>query len=205
MRTCPQSDNPNEKWCPGHKSFLNRSEFGKDKNQSSGLNYRCRQCHNKASRVYKATYRRKQGIPVKTDKHGMTDTPEYSSWAGAKARCANPKINCWSRYGGRGISMCREWMDSFLAFYLWMGPRPSPEHSIDRIDNDGNYEPGNVRWATLSEQINNTHRSKKYRESDNPNEKWCTGHKAFLDRSEFGKDKYQLSGLTYKCRQCLNQ
>jgi len=79
VRTVPQSDNPNEKWCPVHKAFFDRSKFGKDKYQPSGLTYRCRQCHNKAHRVYKQRYRRRHRIPVKKHKHGMEGTPEYKS------------------------------------------------------------------------------------------------------------------------------
>jgi len=87
--------------------------------------------------------------------HGMTKRPEYLAWMNAKSRCNNPKNKAWSYYGGRGISMCEEWVDDFLSFYEHVGPKPSPEHSLDRIDNDGNYEPGNLRWATKKEQSAN--------------------------------------------------
>lgn len=82
----------------------------------------------------------------------MTDKPEYLAWREMKVRCYRETNVQFEDYGGRGISVCREWRDSFLAFFNHIGPRPSHGHSLDRIDNDGNYEPGNVRWATKVEQ-----------------------------------------------------
>jgi hypothetical protein len=87
-------------------------------------------------------------------------SPEYTSWKGMKERCFNPNRPKWKHYGARGIRVCPEWVSSFDAFYSHVGPRPSPKHSIDRIDVDGHYEPGNVRWATSSEQIRNRRRRK---------------------------------------------
>ena len=82
------------------------------------------------------------------------DMPEYRSWMAARNRCFNPKATDYHNYGGRGISMCSRWND-FDAFVTDVGKRPSRKHSLDRIDNDGNYEPGNCRWATHIEQQRN--------------------------------------------------
>ncbi|MHC4162547.1 MAG: helix-turn-helix domain-containing protein [Planctomycetota bacterium] len=81
-------------------------------------------------------------------------TAEYVSWKHAIDRCENRDSKDWPRYGGRGIRVCERW-HSFEKFLADMGRRPSPKHSIDRINNDGHYEPGNCRWATKSEQAKN--------------------------------------------------
>lgn len=92
--------------------------------------------------------------------HGQSKTgkrsPEYGVWCNIKTRCYNPKAEERHRYGGRGIRMFPAWKFDFSAFFAYVGKRPSPRHSLDRIDNDGNYEPGNVKWATKEEQARNT-------------------------------------------------
>lgn len=91
--------------------------------------------------------------------HGMTNSDEYKNWSDMKKRCSSKKSKRYARYGGRGISVCDRWANDFMAFYEDMGPRPSKGHEIDRINNDGNYEPGNCRWATKSENMMNTGRA----------------------------------------------
>lgn len=82
-------------------------------------------------------------------------TVEYTAWVNMIARCHNRRASSYPRYGGRGIVVCERWRASFLDFLADLGRRPSSEHSLDRIDCDGNYEPGNCRWATETEQQRN--------------------------------------------------
>jgi len=83
-------------------------------------------------------------------KHGRTNSKEYRTWKGIKQRCLDPKSDHYSNYGARGITINEKWINNFQAFYDYIGPAPSSSHSIDRIDNDGNYEPGNVRWEVYA-------------------------------------------------------
>lgn len=90
-------------------------------------------------------------------KHGLYGTPTYKSWALAKSRCSNPKIRSFKDYGGRGIKMCQRWSDSFEDFLADMGERPIGS-TIERIDNDLGYEPGNCKWVPATEQSKNRRR-----------------------------------------------
>lgn len=92
---------------------------------------------------------------AKRVRHGKSDTTEYRSWEKMRARCNNPRNPSYRRYSARGIKVCDEWLRSFTIFYKEVGDKPSPQHSLDRIDNDRGYEPGNVRWATQTEQQRN--------------------------------------------------
>lgn len=88
--------------------------------------------------------------------HGKSKTAEYNTWAMIVRRCTNQNDARWKDYGGRGITMCARWRESFEHFIADVGPKPSPKHSIDRFpDNNGPYEPGNVRWATMNQQARN--------------------------------------------------
>lgn len=91
-------------------------------------------------------------------KHGMRRSPEWKSWSSMRERCNNPKHQSFVHYGGRGIRICDRWSDidtGFAAFFSDMGRKPSRSHSIDRVDVNGHYEPGNCRWATQRQQQRN--------------------------------------------------
>ena len=89
------------------------------------------------------------------DYHGGKGTTEYIAWKNMRKRCSSKSYVYYSHYGGRGIKVCDRWATSFPNFLEDMGKKPSPNHSLDRIDNDGNYEPSNCRWATKQEQSRN--------------------------------------------------
>ena len=97
-------------------------------------------------------------------KHGYSRTPEYRCWADMKTRCINPNHKWFDHYGGRGITVCNRWKESFEDFLADVGFRPSSKHTLDRYpNNNGNYEPSNVRWATRKQQIDNRRNSRLVR------------------------------------------
>lgn len=103
----------------------------------------------------------KERVRISRVKHGMRGSAEYRIWTHIKSRCYNERVPEYKHYGGRGISMCDRWRESFENFLADMGERPTPGHSIDRRDVNGNYEPVNCRWATDIEQQNNRRNNRK--------------------------------------------
>ena len=103
-------------------------------------------------------------------KHGHTSdfsvSREYSAWANMRARCSGRQRKCWKNYGGRGITVCPEWDQSFEKFLRHVGRSPGRGYELDRIDNDKGYQPGNVRWVTKSEN-NRNRRSRQRIQEDN--------------------------------------
>jgi hypothetical protein len=103
---------------------------------------------------------RRENLSVIKRKHGASLRDEYNTWKCMISRCTNPSIQGYADYGGRGISVCKRWIDSIENFIADIGERPSKSHSLDRIDVDGNYEPSNCRWATAIQQQNNKRNNK---------------------------------------------
>jgi len=102
---------------------------------------------------------KKDGGKQRLTTHGLGRIPEAAIWNSMKQRCSNPNTLGYANYGARGVKVCERWRESLTNFLEDMGRRPSPLHSVDRKDNDGDYEPSNCRWATLVEQHSNTRRN----------------------------------------------
>lgn len=128
------------------------SEFYSDRSRRSGLSDGCKSCVLVERAAHRAANREKLKLQARVDRRLV---PERGIWHAMNARCASPASTQYANYGGRGIRVCDRWRGSFEAFVADMGPRPSASHSIDRIDVNGHYEPGNCRWATQAEQSRN--------------------------------------------------
>lgn len=126
-------------------------------------------------------------------KHGLRYRKEYTLWLNIKSRCYNKNNSHYNYYGLKGIKMCDRWLNSFKYFLEDIGDRPSSSHSIDRIDVNGNYEPGNVRWATSKQQSRNTTRNVFIYLND---EKLCV--QDFIDR--LGIPRPFFSNHLNKCK-----
>ena len=92
---------------------------------------------------------------LRRETHGMSNSPEYNTWVHLNQRCYNPKNKDYNNYGGRGIEVFPLWRTSFESFYMMIGPRPFPEATIERIDYNKGYFPGNVKWISRQEQVLN--------------------------------------------------
>jgi hypothetical protein len=139
-------------------------------------------------------------------KHGYYKSPTYFAWEGMIQRCTNPNWRQWHNYGGRGITVCERWR-TFVNFLADMGERPEGRHgkiaeySLDRIDNNGNYEPGNCRWATVAEQHSNKRRIAdlalpRYHAPCGQITPRCKDGTCKVCRRQFDNNRYQLERRT---------
>jgi len=116
-------------------------------------------CHLISGRSKACLYCKPTGEDAPRFKHGSVNHPLYFTWRNMLDRCRNPNNQDWRIYGGKGIKVCEEWSSDFLAFVEDMGPKPSPKHSIDRKNSNGDYTKDNCRWATAKEQARNMSRN----------------------------------------------
>jgi len=113
-----------------------------------------------SGRSTSCTCARNERVALLKKSHGLHDLPEYKIWKGINSRCEIPSASGYKNYGGRGISVCERWRHDFACFLADVGRRPAPNLSLDRINNNGNYEPSNCRWATRTQQNQNRRNTK---------------------------------------------
>jgi hypothetical protein len=143
-RDSTNTRNEHPKWICACQCGTWRSISGSDLRSGKSTNCGCKKATNLGDR---------------SRTHGKSRTKIYIAWCGIINRCYDPKSDFFYRYGGRGIKMCDRWRNSFEAFLADMGEPPTAKHSIDRIDNDGNYEPSNCRWQAPQKQMSNQTRT----------------------------------------------
>lgn len=138
--------------------LLVNKDVGWSKSKRRTSSYECSYCGNN---VVKEPSKAKSAISCgcMQKPHSMCYSSEYGTYYAMKQRCLNPNNQAYDNYGGRGIKVCERWVESFINFYEDMGPRPSKNHSIDRIDNDSGYSPDNCEWVIRSVQNRNHRRN----------------------------------------------
>lgn len=131
--------------------------YNRPQNKTDGKYAACRDCH-----IARVMASREKNLERYNQYHEEELGPTYSSWLSMKQRCLNPKATSYPYYGGRGITICQEWIDSYATFLRDMGERPRDRtekgrliYSLDRIDSEGNYEPSNCRWVDAKTQARN--------------------------------------------------
>ena len=130
-------------------------ELGTNKSRHKMYLFKCACGNDKVATAINVRANRVKSCGCLSKKHGKFGTNIYSVWAGMKSRCYYEKNENYINYGARGIKVCERWKNSFENFYKDMGDKPSAKHQLDRIDNDGDYDPSNCRWVTPSENCLN--------------------------------------------------